>query len=101
MERNQAHMWMKTIHWRLEKMSCVLVLRNRMWFQHAIPVLADVWQTVETERANPLDQEHRAPKRRLNTATNATTNTFMQSWLKKANPETVIERKCLIDMDML
>ena len=104
MERNQAHMWMKTIHWRLEKMSCVLVLRNRMWCQHAIPVLADVWQTVETERANPLDQEHRAPKRRLNAtnaATNAATNTFMQSWLKKANPEPVIERKCLINMDLL
>lgn len=101
MERNQAHMWMKTIRWRLEKMSCVLVLRNRMWFQHAIPVLADVWQTVETERANPLDQEHRAPKRRLNAATNTATNTFMQSWLKKANPEPVIERKCLIDMDLL
>lgn len=112
MERNQAHMWMKTIHWRLEKMSCVLVLRNRLWFQHAIPVLADVWQTVETERANPLDQEHRAPKRRLNTAnaatntatnaaTNTATNTFMQSWLKKANPEPIIERKCLINMDLL
>jgi hypothetical protein len=93
-------MWMKTIHWRLEKMSCVLVLRNKRWFQHAIPVLADVWQTVEKERANPMDQEHRAPKRRPN-ATNAVTNTFMQNWLKNANPEPVIERKCLINMDLL
>jgi putative phage-type endonuclease len=104
MERNQDHMWMKTIHWRLEKMSCVLVLRNKRWFQHAIPVLADVWQTVEKERANPMDQEHRAPKRRpnaTNAVTNAVTNTFMQNWLKNANPEPTIERKCLIDMDML
>jgi hypothetical protein len=60
-------------------------------------VLADVWQTVEKERANPLDQELRAPKRRPN----AVTNTFMQNWLKNANPEPVNERKCLIDMDML
>jgi len=100
MERNQAHMWMKTIHWRLEKMSCVLVLRNKVWFQHAIPVLADVWQTVERERANPLDQELRAPKRRAN-ATNPVVNTFMQNWLKNANPEPVNERKCLINMDSL
>ena len=100
MERNQDHMWMKTIHWRLEKMSCVLVLRNKVWFQHAIPVLADVWQTVERERDNPLDQEVRAPKRRAN-ATNPVVNTFMQNWLKNANPEPVNERKCLINMDNL
>jgi hypothetical protein len=93
-------MWMKTIHWRLEKMSCVLVLRNKRWFQHAIPVLADVWQTVERERDNPLDQELRAPKRRAN-ATNTVVNTFMQNWLKNANPEPVNERKCLINMDNL
>ena len=106
MERNQAHMWMKTIHWRLEKMSCVLVLRNKLWFQHAIQVLADLWQTVENERTNPLGHEHRAPKRRspptaTNAATNAATMQFMQSWLKTANPEPTIERKCLIDMDDL
>ena len=106
MERNQAHMWMKTIHWRLEKMSCVLVLRNKLWFQHAIQVLADLWQTVENERTNPLGHEHRAPKRRspptaTNAATNAATIQFMQSWLKTANPEPTIERKCLFDMDNL
>ena len=93
MERNEAHMWMKTIRWRLEKMSCVLVLRNKFWFQHAIHVLADLWQTVEKERANPLGHEHRAPKRRSPPASNPASNT--------ANPEPAIERKCLIDMDML
>ena len=110
MERNQAHMWMKTIHWRLEKMSCVLVLRNKLWFQHAIHVLSDLWQTVTNERTNPLGHEHRAPKRRSPPASNPTNPTnpanpasiqFMQSWLKTANSEPIIERKCLIDMDNL
>jgi putative phage-type endonuclease len=99
MERNQDHMWMKTIHWRLEKMSCVLILRNKFWVQHAIGVLANLWQTVEKERTNPQDHELRAPKRR--TATNVVTNNFMQSWLKNTNPEPVNERKCLIDMNSL
>ena len=100
MERNQAHTWMKTIHWRLEKMSCVLVLRNHMWFQHAIGVLETMWQTVLKERDNPQGCEHRAPKRRTTkaiseSATNeASGSTFMQTWLRP-------ERKCLIDMSIM
>ena len=111
MERNQAHMWMKTIHWRLEKMSCVLVLRNQLWFQHAIKVLDEMWQTIVKERSNPQGCEHRAPKRRSpiapgnpSNATNATTATnpsavFMQSWLTNSHPPN--ERKCLLDMSAL
>jgi putative phage-type endonuclease len=113
MSRNQAHMWMKTIQWRLEKMSCILVLRNKLWFQHAIKVLEDVWRTVLKERTNPEGYEHRAPKRRSpnpnpNTIqkenpANATAMSaqFMQSWLKNANPGSNSERKCLIDMSDL
>ena len=96
MERNQAHMWMKTISWRLEKMSCILVLRNKMWFQHAIRVLDSLWQTIVKERNNPQGYEHRAPKRRSPIAPTSAPSasasaSFMQTWL---NPE----RKCLIDM---
>jgi hypothetical protein len=94
MERNQAHMWMKTIHWRLEKMSCVLVLRNQLWFQHAIGVLETMWQTVLKERDNPQGCEHRAPKRRTNTTNETSGSAFMQAWLKP-------ERKCLIDMSIM
>jgi len=112
MARNQDHMWMKTIHWRLEKMSCVLVLRNKLWFQHAIRVLDDLWQTIVNERSNPQGCEHRAPKRRspgiataATTATTAAISTthspisasasFMKAWLVQP------ERKCLIDMASL
>jgi putative phage-type endonuclease len=108
MERNQAHMWMKTIRWRLEKMSCVLVLRNKLWFQHAIKVLDDVWRTIVKERTNPQGYEHRAPKRRsppIANATNATNATnanpsaqFMHAWLKTTNAEPSNERKCLFNM---
>ena len=108
MERNQAHMWMKTIRWRLEKMSCILVLRNKLWFQHAIRVLDDVWRTIVKERANPEGYEHRAPKRRSPPVTNATNANnanasaqFMHSWLKTANAEPSNERKCLFNMSEL
>ena len=94
---------MRTIRWRLEKMSCVLVLRNKYWFQHAIKILNDLWQTVVKERNNPQGYEHRAPKRRQQTSPNmnASGSQFMQDWLKNTNPETLTERKCLIDMSSL
>ena len=103
MERNNTHMWMKTIRWRLEKMSCILVLRNKYWFQHAIKILDDLWQTVVKERNNPQGYEHRAPKRRPQTSPsmNASGAQFMQDWLKNTNPETPNERKCLIDVSSL
>jgi hypothetical protein len=110
-------MWMKTINWRLEKMSCVLVLRNKLWFEHAIKVLDNLWQTVIKERNNPEGYEHRAPKRRVATPPNKATTTtttitstatetnasasFMQAWLQTANPPMQLERKCLIDMSAL
>jgi putative phage-type endonuclease len=114
MERNQAHMWMKTIRWRLEKMSCVLVLRNKQWFQHAITVLDDLWQTILKERSNPQGCEHRAPKRRSPIAPGNPGNqgnqgntsnpsnpsaVFMQTWLTNSQPPN--ERKCLLDMSAL
>jgi putative phage-type endonuclease len=107
MERNQAHMWMKTIHWRLEKMSCVLVLRNKVWFQHAIRVLDDLWKTILEERQNPQGCEHRAPKRRSQgqgqgqSPGQSQGAQFMQCWLNSANPPPTNERKCLIDVSLL
>jgi putative phage-type endonuclease len=104
MERNQEHMWMKTIRWRLEKMSCVLVLRNKLWFQHAIQVLDDLWQTIVKERDNPQGCEHRAPKRRTPNAANAANATSasaatMHAWLSTNTGAP--ELKCLIDMSSL
>ena len=90
MERNQAHTWMKTIHWRLEKMSCVLVLRNKTWFQHAIKAMDELWQTVLQERNNPDGYEHRGPKRKSPSAQP------MHAWL--SNPSNANERKCRIDV---
>ena len=99
MQRNHALMWMKTIRWRLEKMSCVLVLRNQFWFQHAIATLDSVWQTIVRERCDPQGYEHRAPKRRISLSPNAAnastaSASFMTSWL-------LPERKCLIDISQL
>ena len=54
--------WVRTIYWYLDEYSCVLVRRNRLWFEEAVKVLADVWAIIEDERKTGF--EHRAPVKR-------------------------------------
>jgi putative phage-type endonuclease len=63
MERHTHLSWMKTIYWRLDEVSCVLVQRNRFWFAAAQPVLADLWAIIEKEKVDGF--EHRAPAKRV------------------------------------
>jgi len=51
--------FLKFIYWKLEKLSCVLVLRNKDWFKNNIGQLEKVWKTIETERVTGF--QHRAP----------------------------------------
>jgi putative phage-type endonuclease len=54
--------WVRTIYWYLDQYSCVLVKRNRLWFEEAVPVLEKLWNIVEEERKSGYD--HRAPAKR-------------------------------------
>jgi putative phage-type endonuclease len=54
--------WIKTIYWKLEKLSCVLILRNQKWFQDNIGQIGKIWDTIEKERLSGY--EHRAPNRK-------------------------------------
>lgn len=51
--------YMKTIFWKLDVLSCVLVLRNKEWFKNNVPQLEKVWKIIEEERISGY--EHRAP----------------------------------------
>jgi len=42
--------YIRTIYWKLEKISCVLVMRNKMWFNSAKLIILDVWNTIENEK---------------------------------------------------
>ena len=54
--------WIRTIYWKLEKLSNILVLRNKLWFSQALPKFREVWETIIKERETGY--EHRAPKKR-------------------------------------
>jgi putative phage-type endonuclease len=72
----QGHTWIKNIYWKLEKMSCVLVPRNRQWFKQNISTIGELWNTILKERQDGFD--HRAPNKRFkktdeNNITNSST----------------------------
>jgi hypothetical protein len=56
------YVFIKFIYWKLEKMSCVLVKRNREWFEQNVHKLEKVWKIIEQERVTGY--EHRAPVRK-------------------------------------
>jgi hypothetical protein len=53
------YIYMKTIYWKLEVLSCILVLRNREWFKSNVLQLEKVWKIIEEERITGY--QHRAP----------------------------------------
>ena len=68
------YIFIKTIYWKLDILSCVLVCRNRQWFKDNIPLLQDIWSIIEKERISGY--EHRAPNRKQKkTLVENTTNT--------------------------
>ena len=80
--------YMKTIYWKLQQISCVLVCRNRQWFKDNIGELETLWFTVEKERVSGY--EHRAPNRRQKreNSIDLTTKTSSGGCLLQFNKET-------------
>jgi putative phage-type endonuclease len=56
------YIFLKFIYWKLEVISCVLVVRNREWFKNNCDKLEKVWKIIETERVTGY--EHRAPNKK-------------------------------------
>jgi putative phage-type endonuclease len=58
----ETHILFKRIYWYCETYSCVLIKRNRVWLEMAIPKIKEIWDTIEKERVSGYD--HRKPKKR-------------------------------------
>jgi len=55
--------FIKIIYWKLEKISCIYVQRNKKWFEDNIKQLEKVWSTIEEERITGF--QHRAPIKKI------------------------------------
>ena len=56
--------WIKNIFWKLEEYSCVLVLRNQIWFNENIGALERLWNIVLKERETG-EWTSRGPQKRV------------------------------------
>ncbi len=82
-QENGGVTWIKNIYWRLKHYSCVLVKRNKIWFQYNIQEILKFWKIIEHERENGYD--HRKPKKRIKPETNSEPQPTQQ--LIKVNKE--------------
>ncbi len=89
MNTHEMDIWVKNIYWYLDELSCVLVLRNKFWFQHAVPILDEVWKTITYEKIHGY--QHRSPHKKIKLGPNAGPNTG-----PNAGPNTV--SKCYFDL---
>ncbi len=52
-----THILFKKIYWYCETYSCVLVKRNRIWFDMALPYFMEIWEKITEKRNNPAINE--------------------------------------------
>jgi len=63
MEKHNHLVWIQNIYWRLDVLSCILVKRDKLWFESHVGQLEKVWKIIEEERVTGFS--HRAPNKRL------------------------------------
>jgi putative phage-type endonuclease len=91
MEKNKTLTWIKNIYWKLDQLSCVLVLRNKLWFTSVIPQLKEIWAIIEKEKQNGYS--HREPKKN--------TNAVKVKKLCSADDEILMKSQCFIKTENL
>jgi putative phage-type endonuclease len=60
--REQNFTLLSTIYWYLDEISCILIPRNKQWFNVSVPKIESIWNTILNERVNGY--EHRIPKKK-------------------------------------
>jgi len=90
MEKNRTLTWIKNIYWKLDQLSCVLVLRNKLWFSAVIPQLKEIWAIIEKEKQNGYS--HREPKKNSN---------IKVKKLYSADDEILMNSQCFINTENL
>jgi putative phage-type endonuclease len=90
---NGNHALFNTIYWYMDEFSCVLIQRNRQWFDKAIIKLKSVWDTILKERVTGY--EHRSAKKRKSKV-NINMNDVSNSYVTNISQKNTL---CLIKMD--
>ena len=92
-QENQNNVLFSVNYWYMDEFSCVLIQRNRLWFEKSVPMITQLWNIVEKERISGY--EHRASKKRK-MKTNITMNDVSNSYITNVQHKQHI---CLIRLD--
>ena len=88
MEKHNHLVWIQNIYWRLDVLSCILVKRDKLWFESHVGQLEKVWKIIEEERVTGFS--HRAPNKRI-----------VKSALGSDNMTATSAGKCLLNVTKL
>jgi len=92
----QEYILFSTLYWYLDEFSCVLVKRNRGWFNTVLPKIEWTWRTIEKER--DTGYEHRSSKKRQNPPIIVSSNEAVGSDKQIKNMH-VSKRICLVKLE--
>jgi putative phage-type endonuclease len=62
---NSSKNYVSNIYWKLEVVSCILVLRNNLWFKNALPYIEIFWNNLVVERDSGTYKERLSAKQKL------------------------------------
>jgi putative phage-type endonuclease len=100
-ELTATHILYKPIYWYLADYSCVLIKRNRIWFECVCPLIVSTWQTILYERENGY--EHRAAKKRSSSITDELVSNSQVVKLEegKTSSKPIVQKHsvCLVKLD--
>ena len=66
LEKNKNNTYVRNIYWKLETISCVLVLRNKLWFKHIQPYIETFWNALVSEKNDGSYVNRISNKRKAN-----------------------------------
>lgn len=59
----ESHILFKKLYWYCEKYSCILVKRNRVWFDMALPKFQSIWDRILQKRQEPESEQLKPVKK--------------------------------------
>jgi putative phage-type endonuclease len=62
---NSSKNYVSNIYWKLEVVSCILVLRNNLWFKNALPYIEIFWNNLVVERDSGAYKERLSAKQKF------------------------------------
>ena len=106
--KDEGKEFVRTVYWQLVVASCVLVLRNNLWFQHALPLISDFWTVLVEERESGAYKDRINKKQKMAREHDKAMGDFPNSGCLihladstyKSTPLLVVKKSnCLIDID--